>query len=79
MNPNSSHMYPPAPNHEEEPPAYGYGGSYLSEHESPRHAAPTMRLLPTSTTTVDDGFRESVGNTSAYHYGEAYEEDEDSP
>ncbi|KAB8267467.1 chitin synthase-domain-containing protein [Aspergillus minisclerotigenes] len=79
MNSNSSHMYPPAPNYEEEPPAYGYGGSYLSENESPRHAAPTMRLLPTSTTTVDDDFRENVGNTSAYHYGEAYEEDEDSP
>ncbi|KAF7627005.1 hypothetical protein AFLA_012947 [Aspergillus flavus NRRL3357] len=78
MNSNSSHMYPPAPNYEEEPPAYGYGGSYLSENESPRHAAPTMRLLPTSTTTVDDDFRENVGNTSAYHYGEAYEEDEDS-
>ena len=79
MNPNSSHMYPPAANYEEEPPAYGYGGSYLPEHESPRHAAPTMRLLPTSTTTVDDDFRENVGNTSAYHYGETYEEDEDSP
>ncbi|KAE8371946.1 chitin synthase-domain-containing protein [Aspergillus bertholletiae] len=80
MNPNSSHMYPPAPNYEEEPPAYGYGGPYLPENESPRHAAPTMRLLPTSTTTGDDDFRENVGNTSAYHYGEAYEEEEeDSP
>lgn len=69
-------MYPPAPNYEEEPPAYGYGGSYLSENESPRHAASTMRLLPTST-TVDNDVGAQVGNTSAYHYGEAYEEDED--
>ncbi|KAE8148407.1 chitin synthase-domain-containing protein [Aspergillus avenaceus] len=74
MNPNSSHMYPPGPNYEEEPPAYGYGGSYLSDNESPRHPAPTMRLLPTST-AVDENFGSNVGSTSAYHYGEAYEED----
>ncbi|KAE8348960.1 chitin synthase-domain-containing protein [Aspergillus coremiiformis] len=78
MNPNSSHIYPPAPNYEEEPPAYGYGSTYLSDNESPRHAAPTMRLLPTST-TVDSDIGGEAGNTSAYHYGEAYEEDEDSP
>ncbi|KAF7591332.1 Chitin synthase, class 2 [Aspergillus hancockii] len=72
MNPNSSHMHPPAPNYEEEPPAYGYGNMYLSE-ESPRHAAPTMRLLPTS--TMVDNNHGDMGHTSAYHYGEAYEED----
>ncbi|KAF9892337.1 Chitin synthase, class 2 [Aspergillus nanangensis] len=60
MNPNSSRMYPPAPNYEDEPPAYiGYGdttSSYLSDHESPpaRHHGQTMRLLPTSSDVEQD-------------------------
>ncbi|GES66609.1 chitin synthase A [Aspergillus terreus] len=59
-------MYPPAPNYEEEPPAYlSYGESYL-DHDSPPRAGPTMRLLPTSS---DVERNDAADVTSMYREG----------
>ena len=79
MNPNSSRMYPPAPNYEEEPPAYGnYGetSSFLADHHdsSPLHTGPTMRLLPTSTGISDD-LSADVSSNVGYQYGDNYSDD----
>lgn len=70
MNPNSR-MYPPAPNYEEEPPAYiSYGdsnSSYLDDHDSPSaRQGQTMRLLPTSADVEND---HSADVTSMYRRG----------
>ncbi|PLB50580.1 chitin synthase B [Aspergillus steynii IBT 23096] len=74
MNPNQSRIYPPAPNYEDEPPAYGYGEttSFLSDNESPRHNGTTMRLLPTSG-DIDSTLHSGGGAT--YQYGQTYEDD----
>lgn len=74
MNPNPPRIYPPAPNYEDEPPAYGYGEttSFLSDHESPlRPAGTTMRLLPTSS-DVDSTLH---GGGNMYQQGQAYDDD----
>lgn len=75
MNPNQSRIYPPAPNYEDEPPAYGYGEttSFLSDNESPpRRNGTTMRLLPTSG-DVDSTLHS--GGSQTYQYEQAYEDD----
>lgn len=75
MSSNSSRMYPPAPNYEEEPPAYGnYGetASFLADHDSSlRHQGATMRLLPNST-DVDDNLNVDVESGAAHQYGIEY-------
>ncbi|KAF7122415.1 hypothetical protein CNMCM5793_000440 [Aspergillus hiratsukae] len=77
MSSNSSRMYPPAPNYEEEPPAYGnYGetASFLADHDSsPRHQA-TMRLLPNSS-HVDDDLSVDVESGAAHQYGLEYSDE----
>ncbi|KAH2524902.1 hypothetical protein KXW40_009413 [Aspergillus fumigatus] len=79
MSSNSSRMYPPAPNYEEEPPAYGNYGettSFLADHDSsPRHQGVTMRLLPNST-DVDDDLSVDVERGASHHYGIEYSDDE---
>ncbi|GKZ44296.1 chitin synthase, class 2 [Aspergillus brasiliensis] len=78
---NSSRMYVPAHNQEEEPPAYDtYGDTYFNEHDSPpaagRMHGATMRLLPTST-TVESDLSADTGASSEYHYGDPYVDDGD--
>ncbi|KAL4787576.1 hypothetical protein BJX76DRAFT_301132 [Aspergillus varians] len=75
---------PRIPYGQEDPPAYNYGGSYLSDHdESPtRHSGPTMRLLPTSSqveaagySQVDSDLGTDLGAASTYQYGDPFGDD----
>ncbi|XRM45897.1 Chitin synthase, class 2 [Aspergillus tubingensis] len=79
---NSSRMYVPAHNQEEEPPAYDtYGDPYYAEHDSPPAASrahgATMRLLPTST-IVESDLSADTGVSSEYHYGDPFVDDGES-
>ncbi|PYH97439.1 chitin synthase A [Aspergillus ellipticus CBS 707.79] len=72
---NSSRMYLPARNQEEEPPAYSYGsGNYDSPPPAARHNGATMRLLPTSSTGMESDLSAETGATSEYHYGDPFDD-----